>query len=140
MIDWWNQIETIGNQNINCKSTLNTENEHWHTKKCLSNNMKKFHRLPTYFSSATAKHSSRTRIPSSCFQSCKLPPLHECCDQERSSRLSTMCPNETFVFCFLRFTHINQFADHRFLSRKKLFTITLTDGKKHCFVFSIWYL
>lgn len=31
----------------------------------------------THLKSSAAKHSSRTRISSSCFQSCKLSPLHE---------------------------------------------------------------
>lgn len=56
----------------------------------------------THFSSATAKHPSRTRISSSCFQSCKLPPLHECRDLGVKSRLSAMCPNETTNSIFSR--------------------------------------
>lgn len=68
----------------------------------------------TYFSSATAKHSSRTRISSSCFQSCKLPPLHECRDLGVRSRLSTMCPNETTI-CLSSRIHTWRFLHHPFL-------------------------
>lgn len=52
--------------------------------------------LYSYLSSATAKHSSRTRISSSCFQSCKLPPLHECLrSTDWVSFVNNVSPNET---------------------------------------------
>lgn len=52
--------------------------------------------MELYLSSATAKHSSRTRISSSCFQSCKLPPLHECLrSTDWVSFVNDVSPNET---------------------------------------------